>query len=146
MNPSSDSRDKSVVPADLEERFIFVSRKLVMYPDLNAHGRLFGGQLMSWLDEGAAQVAMRIMNTTNIVTKKFGEIVFQNPGRLGDSVEIWCREEKRGRSSLTLDCRLLVRGWEPSERHVICHSTVVYVALDERGRPTPWTGDASSSG
>ncbi len=132
--------DKSIIPPDLEERFTFVSRKLVMYPDLNAHGRLFGGQLMSWLDEGVAQVAMNIMGTTNIVTKKFGEIVFQNPGRLGDSVEIWCLEESRGRSSLTLDCRVLVRGCEQHERRVICHSTVVYVALNESGRPKQWSG------
>src|SRR3989442_1451242 len=60
------------VPPDLERDFIFASRRLVMYPDLNAAGRLFGGQLMGWLDEATAQVAARIMGTKNLVTKKFG--------------------------------------------------------------------------
>ena len=31
-------------------------RKIVMYPDLNFAGRLFGGQLMSWIDEVLAAV------------------------------------------------------------------------------------------
>ncbi len=129
-----------LVPANLGHDFIFVNRRLVMYNDLNAHGRLFGGQLMSWLDEGVAQIAMRIMGADNIVTKKFGEIVFDHPGRLGDSVEIWARVESEGRSSLTLDCRVLVcRGTTARDRpSQICHSTIVYVALDEEGTPVPW--------
>ena len=124
----------------------FVSRKLVMYPDLNAHGRLFGGQLMSWIDEGLAQTAMRIMGTSNIVTKKFGEVVFTNPGMLGDSIEIWCRVTNEGRSSLSLECKVVARclergdgtAREKERERGICHSDVVYVALDDSGRPKPW--------
>ena len=67
-----------------------------MYSDLNAAGRLFGGRLMAWIDEATAMAAMRIMGTKRVVTKKFGEIVFEAPGMLGDFVEIWCRPEKRG--------------------------------------------------
>ena len=122
----------------LPDDFIFANRQLVMYPDLNAAGRLFGGQLMSWLDEAAAQIAARIMGTRNLVTKKFGEVVFDHPGLLGDSVEIWCRVEREGTTSLTLDCRVLARQVAPESVHQICHSTVVYVALDAKGRPKPW--------
>ena len=35
-------------------------RKIVMYPDLNFAGRLFGGQLMSWIDEVLAAAAMNL--------------------------------------------------------------------------------------
>ena len=129
------------IPLDLSEDHIFVNRRIVMYPDLNAHGFLFGGQLMSWLDEGTTQVAGRIMRTDNLVTKKFGEIVFENPSKLGDSVEIWCRVAKEGTTSLTLECRVLVRGLTKDRKeraHQICTCTVVYVALDELGRPMAW--------
>ena len=118
--------------------FVFASRRLVMYEALNAAGRLFGGELMRWLDEATAQVAARIMGTKSIVTKRFGEVVFDYPGKLGDSVEIWCRVEREGTTSLTLDARVLVRGVAPETLHQICHSSVVYVALDEAGRPSPW--------
>ncbi len=127
-------------PAAPDPESIFVSRKLVMYPDLNAHGRLFGGQLMSWIDEGLAQVAARMMGTSNIVTKKFGEIVFSAPGRLGDSVEIWCKVIHEGRTSLALEALVLgcTLGSSQQETRELCRSDVVYVALDQRGRPAPW--------
>ncbi len=135
-----DSIRVPALPAGLEKEFIFASRRLVMYPDLNVFGRLFGGQLMSWLDEATAQVAARLMGTKNIVTKKFGEVIFDHPGKLGDSVEFWCRIEREGRTSLTLDCRVLVRDFtaQGETLHQICHSNVVYVALDSKGRPKPW--------
>jgi acyl-CoA hydrolase len=64
--------------------------------------------------------------------------VFDHPGRLGDSVEIWCRVERAGTTSLTLDTRVLVREIAPEKLHQICQATVVYVALDKAGRPMPW--------
>ncbi len=123
---------------NIEEDLIFASRRLVMYQDLNAAGRLFGGELMRWIDEATGLVASRIMGTKNLVTKKFGEVVFDYPGMLGDSVEIWCKIAAEGTSSITLEARVLVRGVAPETIHQICHSNVVYVALDETGRPTPW--------
>jgi len=118
--------------------YILSAQRLVMYSDLNAAGRLFGGRLMAWIDEATAMAAMRIMGTKRVVTKKFGEVVFEAPGMLGDFVEIWCRPEREGTTSLTLDCRVMVRKVHSEEAKQICRSTVVYVALDESGRPKPW--------
>ena len=120
------------------EGFVLSAQRLVMYSDLNAAGRLFGGRLMAWIDEATAMAAMRLMGTKRIVTKKFGEVVFEAPGLLGDLIEIWCRPEREGTTSLTLDCRVLVRTIDPDAARRICRSTVVYVALDAEGRPTPW--------
>jgi acyl-CoA hydrolase len=93
---------------------------------------------MAWIDEATAMAAMRVMKVRRIVTKKFGEVVFEAPGLLGDFVEIWCRPEREGTTSLTLDCRVIVRSIQPEAVKQICRSTVVYVALDEKGRPAPW--------
>lgn len=118
--------------------YVLAAQRLVMYSDLNFAGRLFGGRLMAWIDEATAMAAMRIMRTKRIVTKKFGEVVFDAPGLLGDYVEIWCRAEREGVTSLTLDCRVIVRTIHPEVTRQICSSSVVYVALDEAGKPTPW--------
>ena len=123
---------------DLQE-FLLATRRLVMFDDLNAAGRLFGGHLMAWVDEATAMVSMRHMNTKNIVTKKFGEFIFEAPGMVGDYVEIWCRPVREGNTSLTLDCRVLVRDVRENSVRRICSSSVVFVALDDEGRPTPWT-------
>lgn len=124
-------------PAGLED-YELAGRKIVMYPDLNFSGRLFGGQLMSWIDEAMATMAMTLMGTKNVVTKKFGEIVFDAPGLLGDVVEIWCTPVKEGSTSVTMDCRVVVSRGEPPKLEQISSSTVVYVALDAGGSPSPW--------
>jgi acyl-CoA thioesterase YciA len=124
-------------PLDLQG-YTLASQKIVMYPDLNAAGRLFGGKLMGWIDEATAMAAIKIMRTRNVVTKKFGEVVFEAPGLLGDLVEIWCRPSREGSTSLTLDCRVVVRRDLPGDARQICRSSVVYVALDDEGRPKAW--------
>ena len=118
--------------------YVLSARRLVMYSDLNASGRLFGGRLMVWMDEACGMTAMRIMMTKRVVTTKFGEVVFDAPGCLGDYVEIWCRPDLEGTTSLTLDCRVLVRTISPEHTEQICRSTVVYVSLNANGRPSPW--------
>ena len=123
---------------DSLEGYLLAAQRLVMYTDLNSAGRLFGGKLMSWLDEATAMASMKLMKSQNIVTKKFGEVIFDAPGTLGDMVEVWCRPEREGTTSLTLDCRVLVRTVNPESVRQICHSTVVYVALDDEGHPRAW--------
>ena len=125
----------------VDEGFDLVSSRIVMYSDLNAAGRLFGGRMLSWIDEATAMAAMRIMNTQRLVTKKFGEVVFDAPGMLGDVVEIRCRQGREGRTSLTLEGQVLVRQVETDAARQICSCTVVYVAIDDTGKPMPWKRD-----
>ena len=75
-----------------------------------------------------------------LVTKKISEVVFDEPGLLGDVVEIWCKAIRLGRTSVTLDCRMLVRREREGAETIrqICHCEIVYVALNEEGRPTSW--------
>ncbi len=120
------------------EEYTLASRRLVMFSDLNFGGRLFGGRLMAWIDEAGALIAMRAMGTKTLVTKKIGEVIFDAPGMLGDFVEIWCKTAREGRTSLTLDCRVVVRDVADDKVAQICRSTIVYVALDANGAPTAW--------
>jgi acyl-CoA thioesterase YciA len=123
------------------EGYTFATRKLVMYSHLNAAGRLFGGLLMSWIDEALAMVAGSVMRTRSIATKKFGEVVFEAPGRAGDVVEIWSKVSHEGRSSLTLEGLVVVHR-ENFERLVICRCTVVFVAIDPvTERAVPWRAE-----
>ena len=52
------------------EEYQLCTRNMIMYPDLSVAGRLFGGKLLSWIDEAMAMQAMSIMKTQHIVTKK----------------------------------------------------------------------------
>ncbi len=116
------------------------TRKMIMSPDLSVNGRLFGGRLMAWLDEGLAMLAMEIMNTQNIVTKSVSEVNFLEPAFSGDILEIWGREVKRGKSSLTLHGVVLVKRETDKviELVKICECSLVFVALNDKGQAQKW--------
>lgn len=119
-------------------------RKLVMYADLNAAGTIFGGTLVSWMDEGSAIYAGEKMHTRRIVTKKISELIFNEPAHLGDLLEIWCKSVNEGNTSLTLSVIAVRRSSKDDGDEIvtraaeICESKFVFVAVDTNGRPRPW--------
>ena len=120
--------------------FSLCTRNLIMYPDLSVAGRLFGGRLLSMIDESMAMQAMSIMGTQRIVTKKISEVNFLSPALLGDVLEVWASETARGSSSLTLSGKVTVNRETAGEQQkvLICDCSIVFVAIDENGRPKPW--------
>lgn len=110
----------------------FYTRKWVKPQDLNAHGTLFGGSLLSWIDEEAAIYTIVQLGTNRCVTKYMSEINFINSARQGDIVELGIKAIHFGTTSLTLTCQV---------RNKITHKTIltidkiVFVSLDEDGNP-----------
>ena len=120
--------------------FQLSSRQFIMYPDLNSFGRLFGGRLLSWIDEALAMSAVDITGTANLATRHMSEVEFLAPGQLGDILEIWSRPIKKGRTSLQLEAEAWVRRDKKGkpEREQISSCKMVFVVLDEEGKPRPW--------
>ena len=56
--------------------------------DLNAHGTLFGGSLLRWIDDEAVVYAAIQLGNTRVVTKFISEIDFVSSARLGDNLRI----------------------------------------------------------
>ena len=112
----------------------FFSRKLVKPQDLNPYRTLFGGALLSWIDEEAAIFAMSQIDTTNIVTKYMSEINFISSARNGDIIEIGLEVVKFGRTSLTVRC--IARNIR-TQVNILTIDQIVFVNVDEGGNPTP---------
>lgn len=112
----------------------FFSRKFIKPNDLNAGGTLFGGTVLSWIDEEAAIFAICQLGKGNLVTKFMTEINFVSSASLGDIVEIGMESVKFGRTSITVRC--IVRN-KFSKETIIKIDEIVFVHLDEKGRPTP---------
>lgn len=112
----------------------FYTRKWVKPQDLNAHGTLFGGTLLAWIDEEAAIYTIIQLGTNNVVTKYMSEINFINSAKQGDVVELGIKATHFGRTSLTLTCQV---------RNKITHKTIltidkiVFVSVDDKGLPKP---------
>ncbi|WP_237058023.1 acyl-CoA thioesterase [Microbulbifer sediminum] len=112
----------------------YYSRHFVKPGDLNPAQRLFGGQLLAWIDEEAAIFAGCQMGTPMVVTKLMSEINFVSSASCGDVVEFGFEVVAIGRTSLTIHCEVRRK----QDRELILQvDRIVFVALDAEGRPTP---------
>lgn len=112
----------------------FRSRRWVRPEDLNAHGTLFGGSLLRWIDEEAAIYAIIQLGNPRAVTKYMSEIDFVSSAREGDLIEMGLRATEFGRTSITM--RAEVRNMLTKER-ILAVDRIVFVGLDHAGRPLP---------
>ncbi|MBC8739798.1 acyl-CoA thioesterase [Paraburkholderia sp. UCT31] len=112
----------------------FRTRKWVSPGDLNPNGGLFGGRLLCWIDEEAAIYAIGVLGNRRVVTKMMSEINFVSSGQQGDIVELGITAIAFGRTSLTLRCE--VRN-QITRRSILTIDRVVFVNMDEQGRPLP---------
>lgn len=112
----------------------YYTRRLIRPNDLNVSDSLFGGQLLSWIDEEAAIYATCQMKHDRVVTKYMSEIDFKSSARSGDILEFGLEVIDVGRTSLTTCCE--VRN-KKTEVIVITIDRIVFVAIDDEGRPVP---------
>lgn len=112
----------------------FRTRKLIKPEDLNTHGTLFGGKVLSWIDEEAAIFAMCQLNQKNIVTKAMSEIDFVSTAKNGDIAEIGCEFVSFGTTSITVSCE--VRN-KDTKKTIVKVDKIVFVCVGENGKSTP---------
>jgi len=112
----------------------FHTRRWVRPEDLNANGTLFGGSLLRWIDEEAAIYAIVQLGNERVVTKYMSEINFVHSAWQGDLIELGLVATDFGRTSLTLRCE--VRNMI-TRKVILTIEKIVFVNLDELGRPTP---------
>jgi len=120
----------------IDTKEVMSFRKMVKPEDLNAANRLFGGELMKWLDEAAALYAFCQLKTKNLVTLKVSELLFKNPGYQADVVEFFCKTVKSGKTSFTVAVTARTKEIDHPARDIVT-AELVFVTLDEQGKPTP---------
>ena len=112
----------------------FYSRKIIKPQDLNPNGTLFGGAVLSWIDEEAAIYVLCQLGKGRIVTKYMSEINFVSSAKLGDVIEIGMDTVKFGRTSITIKCEVRTKF---NLNTIITIDEIVFVHIDENGNPKP---------
>lgn len=104
-----------------------------MTKDIGIHGNLFGGILLAWIDEAAAVYACMKCNTSNMVTFKINELIFNKPIKPGHLIRIYGKVKKMGETSITLE--LKVKKYNPvsGEKFKMTSTEIVFVKVDENG-------------
>lgn len=112
--------------------------QLLTQANLNGYNRLFGGQLMSWMDIVAGVTARRHAEK-NVTTVCVEELEFRAPARANDVLMLTGQICYVGRTSMDVCVRVYVEELS-GERRLINHAHFVMVALDDHEQPTEVPG------
>ena len=112
-------------------------RVLMMPRDTNAHGTIFGGVILSYIDQAGAIEARR-QGLHLMVTISMDKVVFHQPVFVGDLVSFWTETLRIGTTSITTKVVVqAIRAGDPSARVTVTEAQVVYVNIGEDRRPKP---------
>ena len=110
-------------------------RVIMMPKDTNAHGTIFGGVILSYIDQAGA-VEARKYNTDLLVTIAMREVVFHKPVYVGDLVSFYTRLVRIGRTSITVAVEVVAtRGNNPAEQATVTAAEVTFVNIGPDRQP-----------
>ncbi|QKF64108.1 acyl-CoA thioesterase [Campylobacter corcagiensis] len=110
--------------------------KVVAMPaDTNPAGNIFGGWILSRIDQAGAMAAREVA-PERVVTISMKEVIFKEPVFIGDTVSCYAKIVAVGNTSITTKVNVVVERFT-SDNTVVClhvtSATVVYVSVDRAG-------------
>ena len=119
----------------MQEKTVGVQIVMPQHCNGYAKPRLFGGQIMAWIDVTGA-VAARRYTQKAVTTVCIDNLTFLKPAYLNDTVVQEAVVTWTGRTSVEVRVDSLVERLDGS-RELINRAYAVFVALDDEDRPTP---------
>ena len=109
-------------------------RVVAMPADANAYGDIFGGWLLSLMDNGAGLTAAR-RSKGRAVTVAMDGMQFHQPVKVGDEVSVYAEIERVGRTSMTIAVEAWRRERHREEQIRVTEAKFTFVAIDDAGKP-----------
>jgi acyl-CoA thioesterase YciA len=125
----------------------YLALKVVMMPrDTNPYGTVFGGVVLSYIDQAGAvgarhEIARQGFPEQPIVTVAMNRVEFHEPLFVGDTVSFWTQLQRLGKTSITI--HVDVETERASKLAMLTQAEVTYVAVRLDGkqrRPVPIRG------
>tara|TARA_Y100000593_G_C4232888_1_gene297938 strand:- start:249 stop:650 length:402 start_codon:yes stop_codon:yes gene_type:complete len=101
------------------------------------HGNLFGGIMLSWLDEAGAAFACQACDTPRMVTKHISAVTFEKPVRPGQIIKIYGEVKKVGNTSITIRLEARRHSVYNGTQRNVCTTDMVFVRIDGDGEAIP---------
>ena len=98
---------------------------------------MFGGTMMSLIDDAAASYAAQICDTPRIVTIKIDELIFKRPVKVGNLIKIYGRVIEFGRTSVSLYIEVRKHNVYTGDQDVVTQTNIKFVRIDEEGNAIP---------
>jgi len=119
-------------------------RVLMMPKDTNHEGTIFGGVILSHIDQ-AAYIEARRHGTHRWVTAAINEVNFIAPVFTGDIVSYRTRTVNVGRTSVTVSVEVDAERREDGSCVQVTSARLVIVAIDEDRNPTVFRGEGEDA-
>ncbi len=107
--------------------------RLTMMPrDTNAHGTIFGGVILSYIDVAGGVESVRHTGHDRFVTVAMKEIIFHEPVFVGDLVSFYATTTKVGNTSITIKVIVESERFGSHGQSVrVTEAEVIYVAINQ---------------
>lgn len=120
-------------PAGLVERRLSL-RVVMMPPDTNQYGTIFGGVILSYIDQ-AGFVEARRHGVHRWVTAAIDRVEFRAPVHVGDVVNFYAGTVKLGTKSVTVQVEVEAERYDSGKTVRVTDAQLVLVAVDISGTP-----------
>jgi acyl-CoA thioesterase YciA len=111
-------------------------RLIAMPRDTNANGDIFGGWVLSQMDQ-AGGIAGVERAQGRVVTIAVEAMTFIRPVRVGDVLCVYTEVERVGRTSMRIHIEAWSQRFRTHFREKVTDAVFTFVAVDDDGRPRP---------
>jgi acyl-CoA thioesterase YciA len=112
-----------------------ISTYVVKTSDIGVHGNLFGGTMMSWIDESAVAYAMQLCDTPRMVTVKIDELVFKKSVKVGNLLKVYGSVIQFGTTSVSIYIEVRKHNVYTGNQDTVTHTNIKFVRIDDEGNP-----------
>lgn len=116
-----------------------IQTKLVLPPDTNHLGTIFGGKILSYIDEIAAITAMKHSKEV-VVTASIDTVNFLSSAKVGDILYLEGVVISTGRTSMEVYVKVECQNLKSRKKTVTTTAILTMVAVDSNGKPTQVDG------
>ena len=117
--------------------------RVAMLPrDANPYGNIFGGVILSYIDQ-AAFIEARKHGIHRWVTASVDRVDFHAPVHIGDIVAFLTLTRETGTSSVQVGIRVEAERYATQDRVVVTEAVLTMVAVNAAGRPIPFSSPPS---
>lgn len=120
-----------------EDQFRPALRVAMMPRDANPYGNIFGGVILSYIDQ-AGFIEARRHGIHRWVTASVDRVDFHAPVHIGDIVNFLSMTRKTGSSSVQVGIRVEAERYATQDRVLVTEAALTMVAIDASGRPVPF--------
>ena len=114
-----------------------ITTTIMKKSDEGVHGNIFGGTLVSLIDDSAASYAAQICDTSRIVTIKIDELLFKSPVKVGSLLKIYGKVEKFGTTSIKLYIEVRKHNVHTGKQEAVTQTFITFVRIDGDGKAIP---------